>query len=322
MPLPISRSAVERLGKRLVTQLWPAPEDVEMLQRVLLDYGQALEEAVGLIAAEFESTSRLKTTGSTIAKLHRLGGSMLKSIVDLAGMRIVRDMNRSEQDDLVRKVSALLGRERSPQIIDRRLDPRFGYRAVHIVARVRGLPVEVQVRTARQHQWAEVFEKLADKVGHGIKYGELPKTWHHKAIFDFSRLVDGSATEEDDPALGLYSLSYVHRVAMVRSARALADLIAIVEQYDSSELERPEAFNHEEEDWEAVIAHSLADLREAINEFADPSPDVLDGRPAEPLLDHQDRWVRRKLIEALELALGPSEEWANLMNTRLGGDDR
>lgn len=32
-------------------------------------------------------------------------------------------------------------------------------------------PVEIQLRTARQHQWAELFEKLADKWGRAIRYG-------------------------------------------------------------------------------------------------------------------------------------------------------
>jgi ppGpp synthetase/RelA/SpoT-type nucleotidyltranferase len=45
-----------------------------------------------------------------------------------------------------------------------------GYRAVHVVARVDQLPVEVQVRTAWQHQWAESFEKIADRLGRSIRY--------------------------------------------------------------------------------------------------------------------------------------------------------
>jgi hypothetical protein len=35
-----------------------------------------------------------------------------------------------------------------------------------------GFPVEIQVRTRLQHEWAELFEKLADQLGRGIRYGE------------------------------------------------------------------------------------------------------------------------------------------------------
>jgi ppGpp synthetase/RelA/SpoT-type nucleotidyltranferase len=57
-------------------------------------------------------------------------------------------------------------------VIDRRLKPVQGYRAVHIVAFPDGFPIEVQVRTRLQHDWAELFEKLADVLGRGIRYGE------------------------------------------------------------------------------------------------------------------------------------------------------
>ena len=52
----------------------------------------------------------------------------------------------------------------------RRLDPMQGYRAVHVVVRVDQLPVEVQVRTAWQYQWAEFYEKVADRLGRNIRY--------------------------------------------------------------------------------------------------------------------------------------------------------
>jgi len=52
-----------------------------------------------------------------------------------------------------------------------------GYRAVHVVVYIGGLPVEIQVRTKAQDQWANAFEKFADVVGRGIRYGESPDEW-------------------------------------------------------------------------------------------------------------------------------------------------
>jgi ppGpp synthetase/RelA/SpoT-type nucleotidyltranferase len=57
-------------------------------------------------------------------------------------------------------------------VIDRRADPRAGYRAVHVVVRIDGLPVEVQFRTELQHRWAQIFERLADEWGRQIRYDE------------------------------------------------------------------------------------------------------------------------------------------------------
>ena len=60
-------------------------------------------------------------------------------------------------------------------IIDRRARPSHGYRAIHIVVRIAGVPVEVQIRTLLQHLWAEYSEILSDLVDKGLKYGGGPK---------------------------------------------------------------------------------------------------------------------------------------------------
>ena len=59
-------------------------------------------------------------------------------------------------------------------IIDRREQPSHGYRAVHVIARPRVLPIEIQVRTRLQHLWAEISENLADQLGVDVKYGGEP----------------------------------------------------------------------------------------------------------------------------------------------------
>ena len=59
----------------------------------------------------------------------------------------------------------------STTIMDRRDRPSHGYRAVHIIVRPNKRPVEIQVRTALQHRWAELSEKAADTFGIDIKYG-------------------------------------------------------------------------------------------------------------------------------------------------------
>jgi ppGpp synthetase/RelA/SpoT-type nucleotidyltranferase len=59
--------------------------------------------------------------------------------------------NRADQDDVAARIAAQLpDDERPPKLIDRRLDPRAGYRAVHLEIRREGILLEVQVRTALQ----------------------------------------------------------------------------------------------------------------------------------------------------------------------------
>jgi ppGpp synthetase/RelA/SpoT-type nucleotidyltranferase len=94
---------------------------------------------------------------------------------DLAGMRIVGEFDRRGQDEIVTQLRELfVDAPRQPRVIDRRTAPMHGYRAVHVIVFPDGAPIEIQVRTARQHEWAELFEKLADRAGRGIRYGQAP----------------------------------------------------------------------------------------------------------------------------------------------------
>jgi ppGpp synthetase/RelA/SpoT-type nucleotidyltranferase len=127
-------------------------------------------------ALDVAPTSRVKNTGTILEKLQRQGGSWLKNLHDLAGMRIVGVTDRREQDAIVEQLVALFADEpRPPKVIDRRATPSHGYRAVHVVVFPEGMAVEIQVRTRWQHEWADLFEKLADRIGRDIRYGEPPE---------------------------------------------------------------------------------------------------------------------------------------------------
>ena len=76
----------------------------------------------------------------------------------------------------------------SASVVDRRNDPRYGYRAIHIIVKILGQSIEVQVRTELQHKWAELSEKLSDKIDPAIKYGGGDKIVK-KLLLDLSDLV-------------------------------------------------------------------------------------------------------------------------------------
>ena len=136
-----------------------------------------LAGAVEVVSAEVGQvpSSRIKNTGTITEKLRRNGGHTLGSIHDLGGMRLVVTGGRAEQDRVGERIRQLFVDEaRAPRVIDRRVEPMQGYRALHLIVYPDGYPIEVQVRTEWQHLWADWFERLADQYGRGIRYGEPP----------------------------------------------------------------------------------------------------------------------------------------------------
>ncbi len=232
VPRPLSSSQIERLGSRLIKTPETAPEDLQLLQQLLEAYSEVLTAALERVRMNLgvPATSRIKNTGTILEKLHRYGGSWLKSLQDLAGMRIVRSFNRGEQDVLVARLVELFSDgARPPKVVDRRVDPVQGYRSVHVIVFPEGVPVEIQVRTAWQHEWAELFEKLADRIGRGIRYGEPPTKLH------VPEELGGNAGAA---LLRVAEAQNRLRRTVVRQAMLIADLISAVEEV---ELQPPNA---------------------------------------------------------------------------------
>ncbi|MHB1570601.1 MAG: RelA/SpoT domain-containing protein [Solirubrobacteraceae bacterium] len=177
VPRPLSKSALERLGRRLVASDPPRRADIEQLHVLLAAYGPVLSSAVDRVSEEVGliPSSRVKTTSTIMEKLRRNGGHTLSSIHDLAGMRLVVPGGRAAQDQMAERIRGVfMDGVRAPRTIDRRLEPVQGYRAVHVIVYPDGYPIEVQVRTEWQHMWAEWFERVADQYGRGIRYGDPP----------------------------------------------------------------------------------------------------------------------------------------------------
>jgi ppGpp synthetase/RelA/SpoT-type nucleotidyltranferase len=175
MTLPVSKTALDRLGSRLA-----ADEQVSESDRVTLaQVAGAYQQAVDAVKAQLETlgyaaTTRVKTTGTLVEKLRREAPMRLSQMQDLAGARIVLH-DRSAQDSAVRLVCEDWETgSRRYRVIDRRDRPSYGYRAVHILLAWDQLTVEVQIRTELQDVWAQMMERLADRWGRGIRYGEDP----------------------------------------------------------------------------------------------------------------------------------------------------
>ncbi len=132
-----------------------------------------LAEAVG--TGPLHITARPKTTGTIIEKLRREHGMSLPRMGDLAGFRIVGAFDFLGQDRLFDEIVRRFPADpRVPRRIDRRTDPSHGYRALHALVSFDGVSIEMQIRTVIQHVWADLMERLADRLGRQIRYGQPP----------------------------------------------------------------------------------------------------------------------------------------------------
>jgi ppGpp synthetase/RelA/SpoT-type nucleotidyltranferase len=171
----LSRSQIDKLGRRL-RRAGPnnlSDEERDLLERLVAAHGTVLATVQLRLAKELglPVTSRTKTTGTLVEKLQRSPSMALSRMQDIAGARLVAEMNRTEQDQLVARIVELFP---GADVKDRRAEPSHGYRAVHVIVEVDQRLVEIQVRTVLQDLWAQVVERLADRWGRGIRYGDLP----------------------------------------------------------------------------------------------------------------------------------------------------
>lgn len=114
-----------------------------------------------------EFTSRTKSTASVVAKLLRQPKTRLSQVQDILGLRLVAD-DLKQQEALMVELTRIFS-DSKPQ--DRRLSPQYGYRAVHLIVKFNGLPIEIQVRSQLQQYWAQYSEMMADQHGQELKYG-------------------------------------------------------------------------------------------------------------------------------------------------------
>ena len=166
-----SKAQIDRLGERLRAKEY-GEADLRLLDEYRRSFGPAYDHIVEAIqrAANVVASGRpAKSTSSIIEKLNR-ESIRLSQMQDIAGCRVVVDDLRHQD----RTVNAIAEAFSSTTVLDRRAKPSHGYRAVHLIIRHDEKPIEVQVRTALQHVWAEMSEKCADIIDPAIKYGGGP----------------------------------------------------------------------------------------------------------------------------------------------------
>lgn len=165
----LSKTKIDRLGDRLRKGL-PSEDDLKLLDEFRRSFGEAYDTVVRTIREQLnlEPTGRpAKSTSSLIEKLHR-ESIRLTQVQDIAGCRVVVVPDVAEQDRVIASLRAAFPHA---SVVDRRLNPSYGYRAVHVITHISGKAIEIQVRTPLQHLWAEFSEALSDEFDPAIKYG-------------------------------------------------------------------------------------------------------------------------------------------------------
>jgi ppGpp synthetase/RelA/SpoT-type nucleotidyltranferase len=168
--MKISKTQIDKLGERLKSGSLNE-SDIRALDDYRRSYTEAYETVVRTIRdkLKLEPTGRpAKSTSSITEKLLR-ESVRLSQIQDIAGCRIVV-ADIMEQESVIKSLSEAFPKGTTYEI-DRRKQPSHGYRAVHIVVQISGKLIEIQIRSALQHSWAEFSEKLSDKIDPKIKYG-------------------------------------------------------------------------------------------------------------------------------------------------------
>jgi ppGpp synthetase/RelA/SpoT-type nucleotidyltranferase len=120
---------------------------------------------------------RLKRMPQIIKKLARYENMRLARMHDIAGCRVVLDTS-AEVDQAARLIRSYgTNRWTIRDEDDYRADgrPDTAYRALHVILIRDERWIEVQLRTQRQHAWAEAVERVTALSDHDVKEGRAPE---------------------------------------------------------------------------------------------------------------------------------------------------
>jgi putative GTP pyrophosphokinase len=151
----------------------PLDEAVEVVSDWRASFVEPLDVVTAAVARATRTspTFRHKRIPRIADKLVRFPSMRLTQMGDIGGCRVVVPDRAA-----LRAARAAVLRLWPDAGVDDYLErPKdTGYRAVHIVPVESGRSIEVQLRTARQNEWADIVERTDDRLGTMLKDGRGP----------------------------------------------------------------------------------------------------------------------------------------------------
>jgi putative GTP pyrophosphokinase len=158
---------IDGLNEAWAALAWWRSLHARPLSAVAANLRYHVDRSDGRVRERIDVTQRLKRLETTISKLEREPGNVTQ-MHDIGGVRAVLPTMRHVY--VVRRrllKSWTIIRER-----DYIAEPKdTGYRALHLIVRRHGYPIEVQLRTIAQDFWANVVEETGRESGVGLKFG-------------------------------------------------------------------------------------------------------------------------------------------------------
>jgi putative GTP pyrophosphokinase len=151
----------------------------------------------GQVRGRIEVAQRLKRHGTIIDKLSREPTMQVTQMQDIGGARAVLPSlhHLYAVDRRLRKSWTVI------KVRDYIAEPKTsGYRALHLIVRRGGYPVEVQLRTIRQHAWANLIEEDGREMKVGLKFGAGAGKIHayYMAVSEAFALMDRDESPTDE----------------------------------------------------------------------------------------------------------------------------
>ncbi len=136
----------------------------------LLKTRMGVQSFIKTLGLEARLAQRHKRLDRIIQKLVRYPAMQLSTMQDIGGCRVVV----TQLGDVETLFAHVAGRwsESIKEVNDYISNPQpSGYRAIHVVVRRDNRPIEIQLRTARQHRWADLVEHIGRITGQELKWG-------------------------------------------------------------------------------------------------------------------------------------------------------
>lgn len=165
--VPIDPDYDRRLDEAWDALAWWRSLHARPLSMVAANLRYHVDKADGRIDSRVDVTQRLKRIPTLIGKLGREQGSVTQ-MHDIGGVRAVVP-HRWHVYAVRRRLLKSWTIIRERDYIEK---PKpTGYRALHLIVKRQGYPIEVQLRTFRQDAWANVVEESGRESGQDFKFG-------------------------------------------------------------------------------------------------------------------------------------------------------